>query len=42
MLNRDLPGIGLFQSYAIYGANARVRWTPDASESLFLDQMKVS
>ncbi|MCI2416941.1 ABC transporter substrate-binding protein [Saccharopolyspora sp. K220] len=42
LLNRDLPGIGLFQSYAIYGANSRLQWTPDASESLFLDQMKVS
>lgn len=42
LLNRDLPGIGLFQAYAIYGANSRLQWTPDASESLFLDQMKVS
>jgi peptide/nickel transport system substrate-binding protein len=42
LLNRDLPGIGLFQSYAVYGANSRLQWTPDASESLFLDQMKVS
>ncbi|MGP4020587.1 ABC transporter substrate-binding protein [Saccharopolyspora sp. 5N708] len=42
LLNRDLPGIGLFQAYAVYGANSRLQWTPDASESLFLDQMKVS
>jgi peptide/nickel transport system substrate-binding protein len=42
LLNRDLPGIGLFQTHAIYGSNARLQWTPDASESLFLDQMKVS
>lgn len=42
LLNRDLPGIGLFQAYAIYGANSRLHWQPDASESLFLDQMKVS
>ncbi|MBB4683914.1 ABC transporter substrate-binding protein [Amycolatopsis jiangsuensis] len=42
LLGRDLPGIGLFQSYAVYGANSRLQWTPDASESLFLDRMKVS
>ncbi|MEU4667826.1 hypothetical protein AB0F91_07625 [Amycolatopsis sp. NPDC023774] len=42
LLNRDLPGIGLFQAYAVYGANSRLQWTPDASESLFLDRMKVS
>lgn len=42
ILDRDLPGIGLFQSYAVYGANSRLRWEPDASESLFLDRMKVS
>ncbi|TDD83795.1 peptide ABC transporter [Actinomadura darangshiensis] len=42
VLARDLPGVGLFQTYAIYGANTRLRWTPDAVESLFLDQMKVS
>ncbi|GLY87260.1 ABC transporter substrate-binding protein [Actinoallomurus iriomotensis] len=41
MLARDLPGLGLFQDYAIYGANARVSWTPDAQESFFLDTMKV-
>ena len=41
VLARDLPGIGLFQDYAIYGANARVHWTPDAQESFYLDQMKV-
>ncbi|KID31185.1 ABC-type dipeptide transport system, periplasmic component [Prauserella sp. Am3] len=41
ILDRDVPGIGLFQSYAIYGANERLRWRPDASESLFLDRMEV-
>ncbi len=41
LLAKDLPGLGLFQDYAIYGANARVRWTPDAQESFYLDQMKV-
>ena len=41
MLARDLPGIGLFQDYAIYGANSRLRWTPDAQESFYLDTMKV-
>jgi peptide/nickel transport system substrate-binding protein len=41
ILARDLPGLGLFQDYAIYGANARVGWTPDAQESFYLDTMKV-
>lgn len=41
LLAEDIPGIGLFQDYAIYGANSRVQWTPDAQESLFLDTMKV-
>jgi peptide/nickel transport system substrate-binding protein len=41
VLARDLPGLGLFQDYAIYGANSRVRWTPDAQESFYLDTMKV-
>ena len=35
-------GIGyVFQDYAIYGANSRVGWTPDAQESFYLDTMKV-
>jgi peptide/nickel transport system substrate-binding protein len=41
ILARDLPGLGLFQDYAIYGANSRVSWRPDAQESFFLDTMKV-
>ena len=41
VLARDLPGLGLFQDYAIYGANSRVSWTPDAQESFYLDTMKV-
>ena len=41
VLARDLPGLGLFQDYAIYGANSRVRWTPDAQESFYLDTMEV-
>jgi peptide/nickel transport system substrate-binding protein len=42
ILAADLPGIGLFQDYAIYGANSRVSWAPDAQESFFLTDMKVS
>jgi peptide/nickel transport system substrate-binding protein len=42
ILAADLPGIGLFQDYAIYGANSRLSWTPDAQESFFLTEMKVS
>jgi len=39
ILNRDLPGIGLFQEDAIYGATSKLSWKPDAVESLYLDQM---
>ena len=42
ILRRDLPGIGLYQEYAIYGASSELKWTPDAVESMYLDQMSLS
>lgn len=39
ILDSELPGIGLFQEYAIYGATADLQWQPDAVESMYLDQM---
>lgn len=42
LLNTDVPGIGLFQMVAIYGASTRVHWTPDAQQSFFVADMKLS
>ncbi|MHB1171748.1 MAG: ABC transporter substrate-binding protein [Lacisediminihabitans sp.] len=42
ILRSDLPGIGLYQEYAIYGASAGLQWKPDAAESMHLDQMSFS
>lgn len=39
ILDEELPGIGLMQEYAIYGATSSLRWEPDAVESMYLDQM---
>jgi peptide/nickel transport system substrate-binding protein len=41
LLNQDLPGIGLFQFVAIYGAAKDVRWKPDAQQSFFVANMKL-
>jgi peptide/nickel transport system substrate-binding protein len=42
LLNQDLPGIGLFQFVAIYGAAKGVQWKPDAQQSFFVANMKLS
>lgn len=42
LLDQDVPGIGLYQTNAVYGATTRLQWTPDAAESLFLDQMRLT
>jgi peptide/nickel transport system substrate-binding protein len=42
LLNSDLPGIGLFQIVAIYGASTHVQWKPDAQQSFFVADMKLS
>ncbi|MFI6344375.1 ABC transporter substrate-binding protein [Streptomyces sp. NPDC050560] len=40
VLNKDVPGIGLFQIYSIYGANKRLDWQPDAQQSFFVADMR--
>ena len=39
ILRQDVPGIGLYQSYATYGAQKALQWQPTANESLFLMDM---
>jgi len=39
IIAKDVPGIGLFQVQAIYGASTRLNWSPDAVQSLYVDQM---
>jgi peptide/nickel transport system substrate-binding protein len=40
ILREDVPGIGLFQDFAIYGAAKPLRWTPTANEAFFVMDMK--
>jgi peptide/nickel transport system substrate-binding protein len=42
ILAKDLPGIGLFQIDAIYGASSKLEWTPDAQQSFFVADMKIA
>jgi peptide/nickel transport system substrate-binding protein len=39
ILRQDVPGIGLYQAYATYGAALALQWQPTANESLFLMDM---
>jgi peptide/nickel transport system substrate-binding protein len=41
ILDKDLPGIGLFQIDSIYGASSKLQWTPDAQQSFFVADMKL-
>lgn len=41
ILSEDVPGIGLFQDYAIYGTTDRIGWQPDAQEQFFVADIKV-
>ena len=34
ILREDVPGIGLYQVYAIYGASSHLQWQPTANESV--------
>ena len=36
ILREDVPGIGLFQDVAIYGAQRELKWTPTANEAFFV------
>jgi peptide/nickel transport system substrate-binding protein len=40
ILRDDVPGIGLYQDVAIYGARKGLRWSPTADESFFAFNMK--
>jgi peptide/nickel transport system substrate-binding protein len=40
ILQEDVPGIGLWQTHALYGATKKVHWKPDAQESFYLRDMK--
>lgn len=40
ILHEDVPGIGLYQDVAIYGARKGLRWKPTADESFFVFDMK--
>ena len=42
VLAQDVPGIGLFQMTAIYGATTKLQWKPDAQQSFFVSDMKLS
>lgn len=39
ILDQDVPGIGLYQVYAVYGASKNLVWTPSANESMFVFDM---
>ena len=39
ILHDDVPGLGLYQDYAIYGASNHLSWTPTPNEAFFLMDM---
>ncbi len=40
ILREDVPGIGLYQDYAIYAARKELEWKPTANEAFFVFEMK--
>lgn len=40
ILHDEVPGIGLFQDVALYGASPHLRWTPTANEAMFVFDMR--
>lgn len=40
IMREDVPGVGLFQDVAIYGAKPQLKWTPTANEAMFVMDMK--
>lgn len=42
ILTNDLPALGLYQNYVIYGASGKLQWTPDPTEAIYVDQMSLS
>lgn len=40
ILQQDVPGVGIYQDYAIYGASKRLQWKPDPQESFFIRDLR--
>lgn len=40
ILKEDMPGLGLYQDFAIYGARKEIEWRPTANEAFFVFDMK--
>jgi peptide/nickel transport system substrate-binding protein len=40
ILRRDVPAIGLYQDFAIYGAKKQLQWSPTPNEAFFIMDMK--
>ena len=40
ILREEVPGVGLFQTVAIYLARKELKWTPTANEAFFIMDMK--
>jgi len=40
ILREDVPGLGLYQAYATYGARKELKWQPTPNESLFVMDMR--
>ncbi|MGG4552295.1 ABC transporter substrate-binding protein [Paenibacillus humicus] len=40
ILQQDVPGIGLYQHFAIYGASNKLQWQPDPQENFFVKDIK--
>jgi peptide/nickel transport system substrate-binding protein len=40
ILREDVPGLGLYQDFAIYGARKELKWTPTPNEAFFIMDMK--
>jgi peptide/nickel transport system substrate-binding protein len=39
ILRQDVPGLGLYQAFASYGARKELKWRPTPNESLFVMDM---
>ena len=39
ILRQDVPGLGLYQSFATYAARKELQWQPTPNESLFVMDM---
>ena len=40
ILHDDVPGLGLFQDVALYGASPHLKWQPTANEAMFVFDMR--